>query len=116
MTLLARTAPKPVAGTCRLVRRIAWPFPGILEINRTEYTIIPLAGPSSGEDAAVIGYRLLKRDGRTAYDVDAERWTCDCPDATYCPRPGGCKHSKALRTALQHAQQQPTVTPAMAIA
>jgi hypothetical protein len=101
MTVLARTrTPKPVSGTCRWVRRIAYPFPGILEINGTEYTVLPLYNQPAEEDAPVIGYRLVKPDGRTYYDVNAETWNCDCPDATYCPRPGGCKHSKALRTAL----------------
>jgi hypothetical protein len=101
MTVLARTrTPKPVSGTCCWVRRIGYPFPGILEINGVEYTVIPLTGNHSGPDAPVLGYRLAKPDGRTFYDVNAETWQCDCPDATYCPRPGGCKHSKALRTAL----------------
>jgi hypothetical protein len=50
---------------------------------------------------AVTGYRLTKPDG-TKYDIDALRFTCDCPDATFnANRPGGCKHARALRAALR---------------
>jgi hypothetical protein len=76
---------------------------GVLAINRTDYTVTVLRGPDS-----VLGYRLAKADG-TVYDVcvTEERWTCDCPDATYKPeRPGGCKHVAALRAALKAAGQQ----------
>ncbi len=54
-----------------------------------------------------IGYRLTKAGlVNTVYDVEqvelgSERYlVCDCPDATYVDRPGGCKHGKALKAAL----------------
>jgi hypothetical protein len=112
MTVLARTrAPKPVTGTCRWVKRISWPFPSVLEINGTEYTVVPLHNQPAQEGAPVAGYRLVKPDGRTYYDVNAETWQCDCPDATYCPRPGGCKHGKALRTALSRPAPNAAALP-----
>jgi hypothetical protein len=112
MTVLARTrTPKPVSGTCRWVRRIAYPLPGILEINGTEYTVVPLHNQPAEEGAPVVGYRLVKPDGRTFYDVSKDCWSCDCPDATYCPRPGGCKHARALRTALSQPAPAPVPRP-----
>lgn len=78
---------KPVKGTCRWIRRIGHADGAALEINGTAYDVIPFDG----------GFRLVKSDG-TAYDIDAESWQCDCPDATYRGRE--CKHAKALRAAL----------------
>jgi hypothetical protein len=52
-----------------------------------------------------LGYRLTKAGTEDAvYDLEAvdggNSLRCDCPDATYVDRPGGCKHSKALSVAL----------------
>lgn len=60
------------------------------------------------KNGRLLGYRLVKIDGleRTAtYDVDVTtpHWTCDCPDATFTDRPGGCKHIGGLRAALRAA-------------
>jgi hypothetical protein len=58
------------------------------------------------------GYSLIKFDSldKTAtYDIDAtfspdpRHWCCDCPDATYTDRPGGCKHLCGLVAALRAA-------------
>lgn len=70
---------KPVSGVCRWIKRIEPPEPGILQINGTPYTVIPL---TNGQSEQVEGYRLVKPDG-TTYDVDAHWWTGDCPDASY---------------------------------
>ena len=49
----------------------------------------------------LLGYRLVKLDAldkTETYDIDAtfghdpRHWQCDCADATYVDRPGGCKH------------------------
>ena len=95
----ARKAARPAAGVCRwLTKPNARHEGGVLQINGTAYEVLPLY---DGE--ALVGHRLLKADG-SMYDVDAATWRCDCPDATFCPeRPGGCKHSVALRAALKAA-------------
>src|SRR5262245_3733004 len=52
------------------------------------------------------GYRLTGWEPRkaavTSYDLTLDLSSCDCPDATYRPREGGCKHAAAVR-ALQKA-------------
>jgi hypothetical protein len=94
-------AARPAAGLCRWLNRPnAHHEGGLLAINGTRYEVLPLY-----DDDARVGYRLLKTDG-TMYDVDTTRepWCCDCPDAVFHPeRPGGCKHSLALRAALKAA-------------
>jgi hypothetical protein len=90
----ARRPVKPVSGTCRWIKYLQWPFPGVLQINGTAYTVTALTNEQTGQ---IEGYRLVKQDG-TTYDVDAHWWTCDCPDAVYRNRE--CKHVKALRAAL----------------
>jgi hypothetical protein len=48
------------------------------------------------------GIELRKGDG-TVYHIATSNswgWTCDCPDAEFRPRPGGCKHVAACRAAL----------------
>jgi hypothetical protein len=107
MSLLVNRRPKakvkPASGTCRWVLPIGEVGTGVLAINGRNYTLTVLNGESG-----VVGYRMVKADG-TAYDIGTteERWTCDCPDATFHPeRPGGCKHVAALRAALKAAGQQ----------
>src|SRR5262245_42311987 len=88
---------RPASGRCRWVLPIGEADTGVLNINGTNYTVTVLRGQSGVE-----GYRLVKADGTTTYDIGAteQRWTCDCPDATFHPeRPGGCKHVSALRAA-----------------
>jgi hypothetical protein len=91
-----RKATKPATGTARwLTKPNADQAGGVLQINGTEYEVLPLF-----DDQARIGYRLLKADG-TMYDLPADLSGCDCPDHTFHPeRPGGCKHMQALRAAL----------------
>ncbi len=94
---------KPASGICRWVLPIGEVGTGVLAINGTNYMVTVLNGQTD-----VVGYRLVKADG-TTYDIctTGERWLCDCPDATFHPeRPGGCKHSAALRAALKVAGQQ----------
>jgi hypothetical protein len=107
MSLLANRQPKakakPASGTCRWVPPIGGVGTGVLAINGTNYTLTALR-----DQTGVVGYRMVKADG-TAYDVctQAERWSCDCPDATFTPeRPGGCIHVAALQAALKVARQQ----------
>src|SRR5437764_1219612 len=56
------------------------------------------------------GFQLVKIDAldkTETYDIDlygsGNVWTCDCPDAVYANRPGGCKHVCGLRAALTAA-------------
>jgi hypothetical protein len=107
MSVLANRQPtrkaKPVSGTCQWVLPIGEVGTGVLAINQVCYTITILKHKDR-----VTGYRLEKLDG-TVYDlnIETEHWSCDCPDATFNPeRPGGCKHSKALRAALKAAGKQ----------
>ena len=107
MSLLANRQPrakvKPASGTCRWVLPIGEVGTGVLAINGTNYTLTTLR-----DQTGIVGYRLVKADG-TAYDVctSEERWSCDCPDATFhSERPGGCKHVAALRAALKVTRQQ----------
>ena len=107
MSLLINRQPKakvkPASGSCRWVLPIGEVGTGVLAINGANYTLTVLRGPNG-----IDGYRMVKADG-TAYDIGTseERWTCDCPDATFKPdRPGGCKHIAALRVALKVARQQ----------
>jgi hypothetical protein len=56
----------------------------------------------------VRGYRLIKIDAllnAATYDVEitANGFRCDCPDATYTDRPGGCKHCRGLAAGLKAA-------------
>jgi hypothetical protein len=77
---------KPASGSCRWVVPIGEVGTGVLEINDTAYTVTVLRSQTG-----IAGYRMVKADA-TVYDIGTteERWTCDCPDATFHPeRPGG---------------------------
>jgi hypothetical protein len=89
-----RPATRPAAGVCRwLSKPNAHHEGGVLAINGTAYEVLPLY---DGE--ALAGYRLLKADGATMYDLPADLSTCDCPDrCTHPERPSGCKHMVALK-------------------
>jgi hypothetical protein len=82
-------AVNPVSVTWRWVRPLAYPEPGVLEINGVEYAVRPLQG----------GYRLTKPGGKS-YDIDTsgKLWACDCPDAVFRERQ--CKHIQGLFAAL----------------
>jgi hypothetical protein len=98
----SRPAPRPATGTARwLVRPSAEGAGGVLSINGTAYEVLPIL-----DDGGVrLGWRLLKVDSLQMYDVEtaSEPWRCDCPDAVFTDRPGGCKHVVALRAALRVA-------------
>jgi hypothetical protein len=112
MSLLHNRQPKakavrPVHGVAKWLAPMGFTGIGILAINGVAYVVMRL---SSGA-----GFQLEKsgqdKDGpdRTVYDIctETDPWTCDCPDAIYCPeRPGGCKHVAALRAALKAAGEQ----------
>jgi hypothetical protein len=49
----------------------------------------------------VVSWRLVNHDNGKRYDLPADCSGCDCGDATYRPREGGCKHAKGVRQALQ---------------
>jgi hypothetical protein len=54
------------------------------------------------------GYRLVKIDAllnAATYDLELtpNGFRCDCPDATYADRLGGCKHGRCLAAALKAA-------------
>ena len=97
----ASKPPAEVHGRCRVLLRPGNPNPesiGKIQINGQEYLCQIL--PS--------GFRLCgKVDDQgdpVVYDLPADLSSCDCPDATYRPRPGGCKHAAAIR-ALKAAGQ-----------
>lgn len=104
MTTIAQERPalKPVSVVWRWLKHPIWPcdliaggLPGVLEINGTPYSVLPLV-PG--------GYRLVNLDNRKVYDIDTanEPWVCCCGDATFrSERPGGCKHRQALEAALR---------------
>ena len=103
MTAVPDAEKRPAAGSCRWLVAIGEADTGVLAINGTNYTVTVLRGPDG-----ILGYRMVKAE-RTAYDIGTseERWSCDCPDATFHPeRPGGCKHVAVLRAALKAAGQK----------
>jgi hypothetical protein len=58
---------------------------------------------------ALRGWRLIKIDGlehTATYDVEitTHGLRCDCPDASFVDRPGGCKHAAGLHAALTAAK------------
>ena len=90
MKTLPKMAP-PVKGTVKVLRPAgAVGDVGEVAINGRPYFL------AVGETC----YTLCGFDARkgevTAYDLDAALSSCDCPDATFRPRAGGCKHRKAL--------------------
>jgi hypothetical protein len=102
MSVLVNRQPKsiakPVAGFCKWVVPIGpVSHTGVLEINRTVYTVTVLY-----LDGRTAGYQLEKLGG-PVYDIDATapEWRCDCPDAIYRERE--CKHVRAVRAALAAA-------------
>jgi hypothetical protein len=107
-TTRKRKSPQPVKGTCRWCGGA--PSQARLDEGDAILSISPDGKETSfyfvtanKDGAKVVGYRLVKIDAldkTTTYDVNADTWECDCPDATHTDRPGGCKHSKALRAAL----------------
>lgn len=87
-------AARPVTGACRWAVQPTDTHPGCLVISGVAYLVY-----ENRHDGILLGYRLNKADG-TAYDLPADLSGCDCPDATYRERPGGCKHRRSLRAAL----------------
>jgi len=65
--------------------------PGTVTINGAEYGLAYIAHNPGDVD----GYQITA-DGKV-YDLTADLTSCDCPDATYRIRPGGCKHATGLR-------------------
>jgi hypothetical protein len=82
----------PVTGTARVLRPVGdvTPDTGKVLINGKPYYLSVLEG----------GFRLTGYDPRreevTVYDLPSDLSSCDCADATYRTRPGGCKHVRAL--------------------
>jgi hypothetical protein len=98
----SRKENKPVHGSCRwthLCHDISAGRIGVLDINGTCYAVTIIAG----------GIELRKGDGTVYHVCTSERWgwSCDCPDAQYRPRPGGCKHVAACRAALDAIGVEP---------
>src|SRR5438105_132661 len=121
-----RRPPAPVCGTCKWIVPLQEPYPGVLLINEALYTVCPTGADGclhGGEPP--LGYRLFHQQSGAVYDLDATAapWTCDCPDYERNRAgfdPGGCKHVKALQTALARlaqvraalAQRRPVSRPA----
>ncbi len=62
-----------------------------LEIDDSLYSLTRIATP----DAWVLVHLQGKSQG-ACYTVRISSGTCDCPDAQYRPKEGGCKHVRAL--------------------
>jgi hypothetical protein len=103
-----RVKPAPEArGSCRWVlgsarQRLDLGSVAPLEIRREGYApqlyLVRLnRDPGTG---GTLGYRLERADTGALYDLPADLSDCTCPDAAWRPRPGGCKHQRALRAAL----------------
>ena len=100
--------PQPIVGTCRWVG--GTPSPAALDNGNAMLLIVPKRREPQAyhvqrltDGGTVLGYRLVKAGvENTVYDLEqtGDTLRCDCPDATHVDRPGGCKHSKALRAAL----------------
>ena len=85
---------QPVHGVCRWIGH-AGNGNRLLEITGQVYEVEDLAGGGWRL------YRLAEGGGLKVYTIEADGWTCDCPDAVYRPgRPGGCRHVAALGAAL----------------
>src|SRR5262245_4613569 len=77
---------------------------GEIEINGKPYFV-------RGCDGCYSLFGFDARKGETThYDVSADCKECDCADATYRNRPGGCKHCRAL-SAMINAGKLPKITP-----
>src|SRR5262245_53067382 len=84
----------PVSGTCRWIRKPSRDARAILAINGVHYAIWFIH-----EGERLTGFRLMSAAGKV-YDLPVSLDDCSCPDSTFRPRPGGCKHVKSLRAAL----------------
>jgi hypothetical protein len=109
-----RKQPQPVHGSARWVG--STPTQGMLDNGDAILKIVAdgkepafyFVAENKDTDGRRLGFRLVKIDGldQTAtYDMEitAHGFRCDCPDATYTDRPGGCKHAAGLKAALKSA-------------
>jgi hypothetical protein len=91
-TVKPRKPPLPVSGSVKVLR----PFG---EVN-DDTAEIAVNGKPCYLTRHETGYCLTGFDARkgkvSAYDLPLDLSSCDCPDATYRVREGGCKHQKAL--------------------
>src|SRR5262245_27488051 len=83
----AERPPEPAHGTVKVLRPVGELAPdlGEIAINGKPYLLALL-------DTA---YRLVGLDEKraaTCYDLPVDLSSCDCPDAEFRARPGGCKH------------------------
>lgn len=76
-------------------------LPGMLLLNGLPYMVTLLGDLPERGPAVLRGVRITRPDGKV-YDLTREPWglQCNCPDATYRTRVGGCKHAAALWEAL----------------
>ena len=109
-----RKAPEAVHGSARWVGGMA--TQGQLD-NGEAVLQVTVAGKdpafyfvatNKDDDGLLLGWRLVKIDAldkTSTYDVEItpHGLRCDCPDATYADRPGGCKHVCGLRAGLKAA-------------
>ncbi len=114
-----RKQPAPLAevhGSCRWIQRphATADTParqGRLEINGVVYLLSELLD----DDQCPVGWVLTRpavgRTDAASYTVDTAQagpaptpaeCLCSCPDADFRPRPGGCKHARALCAALAY--------------
>lgn len=91
--------------TCRWLTRPNFPSPGVLLLNGTEYSVLPVHDTSrrkkSDPPPPIVAWRLTNLESCQSYLVSCGEgpWDCDCGDATH-RHPGNCKHVRALRAAL----------------
>lgn len=106
-----RKPAQPLNPAVELVRPVCYPCtllpagqPGVVEVNGTVYLLQAVCTTRSGA-VEVLGYRFLKGDGETRDVADTPHGLeCDCPDALYRPRPGGCKHCCCVRILRERGQ------------
>ncbi|MBV8094434.1 MAG: SWIM zinc finger family protein [Acetobacteraceae bacterium] len=96
------TPPAQPGNRCRWLVSLSGRLPGVLSINGTPYTVLPLDS----------GYRLKNHASGAEYDIDTEwgegQWECSCPDFLYRRQwkdQLGCKHCRALRAGLAALNQ-----------
>jgi hypothetical protein len=88
-----RSVPQAVHGSCRWLQPLQADNAGTLDGTRG---CLEINGPGylvtiHRDRGRLVGYQLCRlTDLSKCYDMDAERGTCDCPDATYRQRQ--CKH------------------------
>jgi hypothetical protein len=108
-----RKAPQPVHGVARWIGSTPTQAhldtgDAILQVTVSEKEPAFYHAEAIRDAGKLRGFRLIKvaaLDKTATYDLELtpHGLRCDCPDATFCDRPGGCKHAVGLAAALKAA-------------